>query len=322
MANVDEAVVNLQRFIGLLVDAKSSTAEVGDHVKEASRRFAELEGEAEEEGGGLNDHLTDLGATLTTGEAEAVAAITELTQSATDAQEAAGDAQEKVEQAATDLESKASTVENGLEEASTQLTNEGFQPMGQAIQDAQQELEAESREEEQAFTELAGALGGFEAEAETAWNEAESELEEATSDLAEGASALEGESAEGVQAFGTAATELEGACTDLEAEIDTIYDVFDQGVEGNGQAWQAAVQAAGQEALTFVTEGQQLRLDQPGALVEDEALATLSQEYDTLGTLLEAALTVVSELEPLAEDLVKCQAVMRDIDELMAALAS
>ena len=186
-----------------------------------------------------------------------------------------------------------------------------FSPWGKPSTSAEQELEAESRETEQAFTELEGAVSGFQAEAETAWNEAEAELEEATTDLAEGESALQGESSEGVQAFGTAATELEGACAALEADVDTIYDVCDQGVEAQGQAWQQAVQTAGQEALTFVTEGQQLRLDHPAAMVKDEVLATLLREYETLGTLLEDALTAVGDLEPLAEDLVKCQAVMR-----------
>jgi hypothetical protein len=164
-------------------------------------------------------------------------------------------------------------------------------------------------------------VGGFENEAETAWNEAESKLEEATTDLAEGGTAIEGASSEGVQAFGTAATELEGACAELATEVDAMYDGFDQGVETQGQAWQQAVQAVAQEALTFVSEGQQVRLDQPAAMVEDEALASLTQEYETLQTLLDSAGKVVGELDPLAEDLVKCRAVMDDIDKLLNALA-
>lgn len=321
MATLDEGVVNLQRFVGLLANATSATEQVGDRVKEAARRFADLEGEAEEEGGGLNDHLTELGSTLQTEEAEAVEAITELIQAAQDAQDTVGDAQEKVERAASDLESKASDVENDLEQASTQLTSEGFTPLDQAVAEAQQELESESQEEEQAFTELEGAVGGFQSEAEAAWNEAEGELEEATGDLTEAETALEAAATEGVQGFTAAADEMETACTTLQSEVDLIYDALDSGVEAQGTTWQQAVQGAGQEALTFVTDAEQQRLAQPAAMVEDEALATLDQEYEAVGDVLDAAGTAVADLEPLAEDLVKCQSVLSEVNALMDALA-
>ena len=38
--------------------------------------------------------------------------------------------------------------------------------------------------------------------------------------------------------------------------------------------------------------------------------------------MLDAAVTAVSQLEPLAEDLIKCQGVVGEIDALMDALAS
>jgi len=321
MATLDEGVVNLQRFVGLLASATSATEQVGDHVNEASRLFAQLENEAEQEGGGLNDHLTELGQALETEEAEALAAIGELTQAATEAQDAAGDAHDKVEQTATDLDDKANTVETELEQASAQLTSEGFQPLTQALDEAQQEMETESNEEEQAFTELESAVGGFASEAETAWNEAETELDEAATDMTEGETELQTESTEDVQVFEGAAGALETACTDLEGAVEAIYDVMSQGVDAQGQAWQQAVQVAGQDALTFTTEARQQQLDQPAAMVKDEALATLYQEYEALDTVLSAATTAVGALEPLAEELIKCQGVLGEIDALMDALA-
>jgi chromosome segregation ATPase len=321
MATLDEGVVNLQRFVGLLASATSATQQVGDHVKEAAGHFAQLETEAEQEGGGLNDELTELGQALETEEAEALSAMTELQQAATEAQGKADEAQDKVEKAATDLDEKAGAVESGLEQASEQLTNEGFQPLTQALDEAQQEMEKESNEEEQAFTELESAVGTFESEAETAWNEAEAELEEATGELNEGETQLETESKEGVQGFETAADKLESDCTDLEQDVDAIYSELSTGVEAQGQAWQQAVQAASQEALTFTNEARQQQLDQPAALVKDEALSTLTQEYEALNTVLEAATIAVNGLEPLAEDLVKSQGVLGEIDSLMAALA-
>lgn len=322
MATLDDGVVNLQRFVGLLASATSATEQVGDHVNESARRFAQLEDEAEQEGGGLNDHLIELGQALETEEAEALAAIGELTQAATEAQGAAGDAHDKVEQTATDLDEKANALEAELDQASGQLTSEGFRPLGQALEETRQEMETESNEEEQAFTELESAVGGFETEAETAWNAAETELDEAIVDMSEAETELQTESSEDVHAFEGAAEAQEAACTDLEGAVDMIYDVLAQGVDAQGQAWQQAVQVAGQDALTFTTEARQQRLDQPAAMVKDEALATVHQEYEALDTVLSAATTAVSALEPLVEELVKCHGVLGEIDALMDALAS
>jgi hypothetical protein len=321
MATLDDGVVNLQRFVGLLASATSATQQVGDHVKQASQQFSRLEDEAEQEGGGLNDNLTELQQTLERDEAEALSALGELLQAATDAQQAAGDAHDKVEQTATDLDDKAGTIETDLEQASGQLTSEGFQPLGQLLDEAQQQIDTESNEEEQAFTELEGAVGTFESEAETAWNDAEQELDESTTDLTEAETEVKAEADESVQGFDTAAGEVETDCSNLEGAVDAMYDLMTQGVDTQGQAWQQAVQTSAQEALTFTTDARQQRLDQPAAMVKDEALTTLQQEYEALDTVLEAAGTAVSNLEPLAEDLIKCQGAMAEIDALMDALA-
>ena len=321
MATLDDGVVNLQRFVGLLVTATSATEQVGDHVTESSRQFSQLEDQAADEGGGLNDHLTELAQAIEHDEAEVTSAMNDVMQAATDAQEAAGDAHDKVEQTATDLDQKAGAIEHDLEQASGQLTSEGFQPLSQALDEAQQEMDSESNEEEQAFTELEGAVGGFESESETAWNEAETELDQATTDLTEAESELESEAKEDVHAFEDAAGALEGACTELDSAVDAIYDVMSQGVEAQGQSWQQAVQAAGQEALTFATDAHHQQLDQPAAMVKDEALAKLQQEYEALDTVLEAATTAVSGLEPLTEELIKCHGALGEIDALMDALA-
>jgi chromosome segregation ATPase len=321
VATLDEGVINLQRFVGLLATATSATEQVGDHVKESSRHFSQLEDEAEQEGGGLNGHLTELAQALETDEAEAVSAIADLAQAATEAQTAAGGAHDKVEQTATDLDEKAGAIENGLEQASGQLTSEGFQPLSQALEEAQREMDTESHEEEQAFTELESAVSGFESEADTAWNEAETELDEAAADMTAAETELQTASNEDVHEFESAAGALESACTELEGAVDTIYDVMSQGVEAQGQSWQQAVQASGHDALTFVTDAHQQRLDQPAAMVKDEALATLSHEYEALDTVLGAATTAVSELPPLAEELIKCHGAFGEIDALMDALA-
>jgi len=321
MAEYDQVVVNLERFIGLLAAATSAVGQVEDHVEDVGRQFEQLEQDAGEDGGALNDHLEELATTLESEEAEAVAAIGELTQAGTEAQQDVADVDAKVEQAATDLEQAADAVETHLEQAATQLATEGFEPFDQVLATAQQELESSSHETEQALTEFVSAVGGFETEAEAAWNEAETELESSTTALVEGETSLEAVAQEGVRGFDAEADSLETACGTLVTEVDAIYDELDAGVVAQGQEWEQAVDGAGQDALAFVTEARQQRLEPSASMVDDEALGTLNQEYEALGTVLDAAETPMGELEPLSAELVKAKGVVGQIDELMNSLA-
>jgi DNA repair exonuclease SbcCD ATPase subunit len=321
MADFDQAVLNLERFIGLLVNATSAVGQVEDHVQECSRQFAELEQDAGEEGGGLNDRLEELETTLESDEAEAVAALGELSHTGEEAQQDVAEVDTKVEQAATDLDQAADQVEAQLEQAATQLDHEGFDAFDQALETAQQELDSASQETQQALTELATATAGFETEAEAAWNEAEAEVESSTTALVAAETEIETAAQAGVTGFDGAADELEAACGALVKDVDQIYDALDSGVDAEGQAWEQAVDASAQDALSFVEEGRQQRLDAPASMVDDEALATLNQEYDALGTVLGAAEAPLNELEPLSAELVRAQQVVGQIDDLMSALA-
>lgn len=320
MADFDQAVVNLERFIGLLANATSAVGQVEDHVVGNGKEFAELEQEAGEEGGGLNDRLEELSTTLETEEGEAVAALGELTQAGGEAQQDVTDVETKVGQAATDLDQTADAVETALEQASTQLDTEGFEPLDQALEAAQTELETSSQEADQSLTELVGAVGGLANEAEAAWNEAEAELEVSTTALVEAETAIEAEAQEGVQGFDAAAYSLEGACASLVSAVDQIYDDLDASVATEGQEWDQAVDTAAQEAFAFAGEARQQRLEPSASMVDDEALGTLSQEYEALGTVLDGAAEPMGELEPLSVELVRAQAVVGQIDELMNAL--
>jgi methyl-accepting chemotaxis protein len=321
MATLDDGVVNLQRFVANLANATSALGQVDDYLGAKARSFTELENEAADEGDGLSGHLEDAGSALDTGKGEVTDALGDLAQAATDGQQALGEAEDKVEQAASDLEEKVQTALTDLDEANTSLTDEGFQALGHTLDEAEQELQAESQETEQAFTELETAVHGFETEAQTAWDDAEHELETATSELGEGESTIETEGSEGVHAFETAATEMETHCAALEGDLELIYHALSSGVEAQGHEWEQAVQNVAREAVGFAQDGQQQRLDDPATMLDDDALGSLDQEYTTLAAVLDMATAIAGELEPLGEELVKCQAVVVEVDELMSALA-
>lgn len=321
MAAIDAGLDNLRRFIAHLTAATAALPQLGELVQATGRGFDELEKEAGTEGDGLNTHLDQVGSALDAGQKDVSEGLTDLTQAATTAQTTVGEALTKVDQAATDLESRAQQVMSELDTAHTSLTEEGFKTLDQVLEAATEELESEKKEAEQAFDELETTVKGFEIEAQVSWNGAEGALEQGAADLAEEASGLESAGSEGAQGFQAAGTELEGKCNEVEGELVSLYDAFDSGVESQGQEWDQTVQKAVQEAISFVETGRQERLDQPAGLVQDEALASLTQEYSALGIVLDGAAQVAVELEPLAADLQKCEGVCDAIGQLLGSLA-
>jgi DNA repair exonuclease SbcCD ATPase subunit len=208
-----------------------------------------------------------------------------------------------------------------LTDANARLVAQGFEALGRTLDESQKQLEAEAQDASQAFTQLEAAVGAAQTEAEAAWATAEDELEQATSELAQAESALEAAAAESVQGFDTAGGEFEQRCSDLASDVDLIFDALDAAVDGQGQEWEQHAATLAQEAVAFVESGGQERLEQPASLVESEALSALEQEYSALGGVLDAGTDTAGELEPLAEELVRCEAVVAVVDELGKAMA-
>ena len=321
MTTLDDGILNLRRFVANLVQATSALEQVTDHFEECERRFTQLQDEAGDEGGGLNDQLQELGTTLESGEKDAGEALGDLAQAATDGQQTITEAEDDLEQATSQVEQKAQAVVSDLDQAHHQLVDQGFLPLIQDLEEAERELEAQGQETGQAFTEWETTLQGLEAEAKASWDAAEGELDEAASDLAQDETALEGEATEAVRDFDSMATSLEQAGTALEGDVDTVHDLLDAGVQEQGQEWEQAVERHAREAQAFVEAGATQRLEQPAQTVEDMALASLTREYTALDAVLDSGAAVAGEVEPLAAELAKCLTVVGHIDKLLNAMA-
>jgi hypothetical protein len=321
MATLDDGVANLQRFIAHLVASTGALEKSADFFKESGGRFGELETEVGEEGGGLNDELEELGSALDSGVQDTEEALTELTQAAREGEGTAAEAQQRLEQTAADVQEEADTTLDQVSDAKARLASQGFEALGQTLDQEQKELEAGTQDNEQAFGELEAAAGEAETEGEAAWDAAEAELDAALSDLTEAASALEAATGQSVQGFEAAAGEFEQHCADLASDVDAIYDALDAAVAQEGQDWDQAVKSFTAEAVGFAESGAQDQVEQPATLVEEEALAGLEQEYSALGDVLDSARQTAAELVPLSEDLSRCQQVVATVDDLLTALA-
>lgn len=321
MATLDDGVLNLQRFVASLATSTEALGKISDFVKTLDHGLDALDNEAGAEGGGLNEHLGEAATALESGESDARQALTDLTHAATAGEQTIGGARDKVEHAAADVQEKAQAVMTAVEEANGTLSNEGFQALGHTLDQAEHDLQNEAQEEDQALQELDTAVQGFAGEAQGAWGEAEGALDEATHHLADGESSVESEATDGVQAFETLGGEIESFCTSLEGELEVIYDALTSGVDAQGHEWNEGVQNLAQQAAAFLESGEQHRLAQPASMVDEDALKPLSQEYATVGALLDVAVATAGELEPLSEELGKSQTVVAQVDELMSALS-
>jgi chromosome segregation ATPase len=321
MAALDDSVANLQRFIAHLTSAAGGLEKSTEHFKESGQRLGQLEDETADEGGGLNDELAELATELDAGLRGAEEALSEVTQAAVNGQETASQAQDKVEAAASEVEDEAEKTLAELADAKARIVAQGFEALGQRLDESEKELEAETQQLEQAFAQFETSLAEHQAEAEAAWDGAEGELDESIGQLTQEESALEAAAGEGVQGFEAAAGEFEQRCSDLASDVDLVYDALDAAVVEQGQEWEQHVAAMGTAAIGFIESGAQQRLEQPTTMVENDALSALEQEFGALGGVLEAGTDTAGELQPLAEELARCQSVVAQIAELMNALA-
>lgn len=321
MATLDESVANLQKFIAHLVASTGALEKSTDHFKQSGQRFGELEDETAEQGGGLNDELDDLGAALDSGLPGAESALAELTQAATDGQGTTGEAQQRLDEAASTLEGRAEKTLDELADGNARLAAEGFDALGRTLDASQKDLQSKVQEGEQEFTRFDEAVVASQGEAAEAWTAAETALDEATSELGQEGSALEASVDEGVHGFDSGASEFEQHCTELASDVDEIYDALDAAVGQQGQEWQQHVDTLARQASASVERGAEERLEQPAKLVEVEALGALEQEYSTLAGVLDGGGDTAGQLEPLAEDLARCQGVLVQVDALLNAIA-
>jgi ABC-type transporter Mla subunit MlaD len=321
MATIDDGIDNLRRFLANLSSADGALETITRHLGETARAFVQLEADSDERGGRLSERLEGLHAKLGTEEQEARQAVEDLGQVAQDEAKTLGEAQVQVEQAAAGFEGQTHAVSAELEQGHARLTDQGFTLLEHTLEDAEQRLEGARQELEQALGDLESTIPALQAEVRSAWDAVDGAFDQASSDLRTQEEALTMEASDSGQGFLSSATELESACSSLEEDIATIYDGFSSSVDVAGQELAQAIQDLVQQAIGFVEAGRQARLDEPADSLAGEALGPLREECRSLQASLDSAASATADLEPLADELAKCQAVIGDIDKLLNALA-
>src|SRR5262245_59458343 len=206
MATIEEHLANLEQFIGALGNAHGAVEQLTPHFEEKTRGFSGLDGQAAQEGDGLNSHLEEAASALQTGEPDAVAALHDLTQAATDGEHTTDEAKDLVGKAATEVEEKSQAVVTELDGAHATLSEQGFTALGHTLEAAEKDLQAEDGHCTEALGAVTTAAQAQAGESHTAWEAAHGELEHATTEIQQAASDVESAATEAELGFQAAET--------------------------------------------------------------------------------------------------------------------
>lgn len=323
MATLNDAdgIANLQRFVANLAAATAALETITDHVQEASPHLEQLEKDAGDHGGGLNDRLEGLRETIEKGQEAVRQAIDEVGQAGTAGRDVIAAAEATVDRASGELAERAQAVSSHLDERHARLAEQGFAPLGQSLDEIDHQLERAREGSQHAFEELEAGLRGFATEAQAAWDGGISALERTAAELAAEGAALVAEASSAQEALASSGAGLEAFCSTLDTEISAVYEGFAASADTAAQELAEAGRSRLQDAAGFLEASGQSRLEDPADTLDAEGFGPLGEESAALDEVLGSAALTAAEVEPLAGELAKCQAIVGEIEKLLNAIA-
>ncbi|HET9316104.1 MAG TPA: hypothetical protein VFQ51_10965, partial [Vicinamibacteria bacterium] len=285
------------------------------------RDLSQLEGDAAEEGGGLNDRLDELATTLAAAEDDARGAVEDLGTAGSDAQDAIGDSLERLDDAVGQLGERAQEAADAVEEGHARLTEQGFEALGRALDGLQHDVDAAREEAATLTTGFVGAVEACQADCEAAWCAAQGVVDQAATEAVTLHASLETSATEAAEDLKAEAEEIETVCASLEGDLTAIYEGLADGAQGEQEALSDAIRSTASELTTRVEGSEIAQVEQPGESVEQNALAPLDAELAQLAATLAGAAPLTDALPPLTAELARCAAVAGRIEELLQAMA-
>jgi hypothetical protein len=318
---VDEGVANLERFCALLAKTNETLKDQTSRMEAQGREIDRLEDSAEDAFASLDREAAELHKPLEEGAAaqelddlgSAAAAVTE---------EQLPRANEDLGDADTSLEQRLAGASGELENDFGELAASGFEELASALDAAQGGVEAAAAAVTAAFDALIHALQDGSRKVEGLGTETAAGLDAASTHLT--GEEIPGLEAEGSQC-GAAWTEelpssLESRCAGVEADMDGVYDGFEEQGLAAGDAVIEHVASRGQQCARFLIEEQGGQLEDAEAAVVAEAcpalVAEVTQAQSTLGGVAETT----GALDPMVDELRVCTSVVSVVDRLLNAV--
>lgn len=316
-----ESLDNLRRYLAIAYNALERLQAATPQIEAHGQALEALEGEVDGKLSAFDSETDGILADLQSAESDAlsdVALVTSLAQDAAD--DRLPDGQAGLEEAGARIDQSMDALGQELTSDHQALNSEGFDALAAVLDTSQQAYVSTRGQNEGAFQALGQAVAGFEQEAETAYADSGKELEGAATECDDEASTLASETSGLVQSMEGAGTEFGGTVAAVETEAEAAYDGVNEQVENESrdlsEGVQQSLEAESQHLATELADS----VEQASALVSND---TATPHLEELGTLREAvwrAESAGADLDPLVEDLQRCQQVVDLIEQLLNAL--
>jgi uncharacterized phage infection (PIP) family protein YhgE len=322
MAQLDDGVVKLEQFIGVLRSTVDQVGETTGTLESHADDLGDLEGNIESGFEDLNDALQDFEDDLDTARQGAVDEIGEL---AALAQEAAGqrlgEAESEVDGAESSFESAMNEGKAEADRAHASLSAQGFDALATTIDSVESATDASRQEASQGFDELGSGVKGFTDRTDESFKEAEGKFAEGVSDIDEKSSALVTEAGDCVSGFESDGSDFQGEMTSLGGDLVSLYEGWDGTVEAAADDLGTSVKTLMDDTAEFVSTSGTDQVESPADLVLNESFAPYLTELGELQGVIEAAASGPADtLVPLVDELDKSERVIDTIDQLLNAV--
>jgi uncharacterized phage infection (PIP) family protein YhgE len=322
MADLDDGVLKLEQFIGVLRTTIDQVGETTGTLESHADDLGDMEGTTESGFEDLNDALEEFEDDLDSARQDAVDEIGELTALAREAAgQRLGEAESEVEGAESSFEGALSEGRAEMDRAYSSLNAQGFDALATTVAAAESALDASRLEASQAFDELGSGVKGFADRTEESFKEAEGKFAEGVSDLDEKSAALVTEAGDCVSGFESDGSDFQGEMTSLGGELVSLYEGWDGTVTAAADDLTSSVKSLMDDTAAFVTTAGSDQLEAPADLVLNDSFAPYLVELGELQGVLDAAASGPAEtLVPLVDELEKSEKVIGTIDQLLNAV--
>jgi uncharacterized phage infection (PIP) family protein YhgE len=322
MADLDDGVLKLEQFIGVLRTTIDQVGETTGTLESHADDLGGLEGDTESGFEDLNDALEEFEEQLDTARQDAVDEIGELTALAREAAgQRLGDAEGEVESAESSFEGAMTEGRAEVDRAHSSLSAQGFDGLASTIDTVESALDASRQEASQGFDTLGTGVKGFTDRAEESFKEAEGKFAEGVSDLDEKSAALVTEAGDCVSGFESDGSDFQGEMTSLGGDLVSLYEGWDGTVEGAADDLTSSVKTLMDDTAEFVSTAGTEQVEAPADLVLNESFAPYAVELGELQGVLDAAASGPADtLVPLVDELEKSEKVIDTIDQLLNAV--
>jgi uncharacterized phage infection (PIP) family protein YhgE len=322
MAQLDDGVVKLEAFIGVLRTTIDQVSETNNTLESHADDLDEMEGTTQSGFEDLNDALEEFEEELGNSRQEAVDEIGELAALAREAAgQRLGESEGEVESGESSFESAMTEGRAEMDRAHQGLGTQGFDALASTIDTVESAVDASRQEATQAFDELGSGVKAFTDRTEESFTDAEGKFDEGVGDLDAKSAALVTEAGDCVTGFASDGADFQGEMTSLGGELVSLYEGWDGTVEGAADDLATSVKTLMDDTAEFVSTATSDQVEAPADLVLNDSFAPYLVELGELQGAVDAAASGPADtLVPLVDELDKSERVIDTIDQLLNAV--